>query len=263
MSLTFSDEDVRRCSELFPSGKKKYKVIYADPPWQYSSSGGLKEKPYRTMRMADLRAMPVASICDKDCALFLWTANPLLDEAIDLMKAWGFKFKTVYKVWTKRNTQSGTPAITPGYWSLSSTELLLLGVKGGMQKYKEVFNDRQEVAAPRGRHSEKPASIRDDIRRLLKVENRLEIFSRHVCDGWDAWGLDVPGYVHYSNDISRGESFERVRLALEVGEDGRVSANVKVVSLSSAGSQTEMFTAKDPKRDPKKKKKTKNVDSKQ
>lgn len=254
MSLTFSDEDAMRCAASFPSGKK-YKVIYADPPWEYSSTGNLKEKPYRTMKMADLRAMPVASVCDRDCALFLWTANPLLDEAIDLMKGWGFKFKTVYKVWTKRNTKSGTPAITPGHWSLGSTELLLLGVRGAMQKYKRVFNDRQEVAAPRGRHSEKPESIRDDIRRLLEVDNRLEMFSRHVCDGWDAWGLDVPSFVHYESAISKGEASQKVRAALRVGEGGGVLVELRVVDLAAVGSQTEMYTAKEPMRKERPKKK--------
>lgn len=248
MSLTFSDEEARQCAAAFPSGAKKYKVIYADPPWEYSSTGNLKEKPYRTMKMADLRAMPVAALCDKDCALFLWTANPLLDEAVALMKAWGFKFKTVYKVWTKRNPKSGTPAITPGHWSLGSTELLLLGVKGAMQKYKKVFNDRQEYASPRGRHSEKPETIRDDIRRLLDVDNRLEMFSRHVCDGWDAWGLDIPGFVHYENAISKCEVGERVRATLSVGEEGTVSVALRVIGVATVGSQTEMYTAKDPMR---------------
>jgi N6-adenosine-specific RNA methylase IME4 len=253
MSLTFTDEDVARCASLFPSGDKKYRVIYADPPWEYSSNGNLKEKPYRTMKRGDLRALPVPSICDADCALFLWTANPLLDEALLLMKAWGFQFKTVYKVWTKRNVASGTPAITPGYWSLSSTELLLVGARGSMQKYKVVFNDRQEVAAPRGNHSEKPASIREDIRRLLNVENRIELFSRHVCDGWDAWGLDVPGFVHYSDHISGDKFDERVSATLAVNyistgnESVRVDLRVtRSRSVACQSEKSEKYTAREP-----------------
>lgn len=246
MSLTFSDEDVARCRSLFPIDKK-YKVIYADPPWEYASSGNLKEKPYRTMTIQDLKQLPVADISDKDCALFLWTANPLLDQAIEVMKAWGFKFKTVYKVWTKRNSQSGTPAITPGYWSLSSTELILLGVKGAMQKYKEVFNDRQEVASPRGRHSEKPHFIRDDIRRLLNVDSRLEIFSRHICDEWDAWGLDVPGYMHYCNGMSNPGKTEKVKVTLSVTAENKVFLGYNIVVLNNIGTQTETYTAKEPK----------------
>jgi N6-adenosine-specific RNA methylase IME4 len=240
MSLTFSDEDVARCKSAFPSGEKKYRVIYADPPWEYSSNGNLKEKPYRTMKKAELCAMPVDSICDTDCALFLWTSNPLLDDALQLMKAWGFKFKTVYKVWTKRNVVSGTPAITPGYWSLSSTELLLVGTRGSMQKHKAVFNDRQEFASPRGKHSEKPAAIRDDITKLLNVENRIELFSRHVCDGWDAWGLDVPGFVHYSETVSP------VSLKLVVDAEGTVSAVLGVASCRSAGGRSAVYTARAP-----------------
>ena len=247
MSSTFSDEDVARCKSVFPAGEKKYRVIYADPPWEYSSNGNLKEKPYRTMKMAELCAMPIDSICDTDCALFLWTSNPLLEDAIRLMKAWGFKFKTVYKVWTKRNVVSETPAITPGYWSLSSTELLLIGTRGSMQKHKVVFNDRQEFAGPRGKHSEKPAAIRDDITRLLDVENRIELFSRHICDGWDAWGLDVPGFVHYSETISGDESGERVSLNLAVDDsEERVSAVLDVVSYRSVACQSEVFTPRAP-----------------
>ena len=241
--MKYSDEDVARCKSLFPSGEKKYRVIYADPPWEYSSNGNLKEKPYRTMKRAELCAMPVDSICDTDCALFLWTSNPLLDDAMILMKAWGFKFKTVYKVWKKRNAKSGTPAVTPGYWSLSSTELLLVGTRGSMQKHKVVFNDRQEFAAPRGKHSEKPASVRDDIRKLLNVETRIELFARHICDGWDGWGLDVPGFVHYSDSISAAESSERVSVLNLADDSGdRVSVSLRVASSRSVACQSEDWT---------------------
>lgn len=113
MSRTFTDQEAEECMNVFPLNKK-YQVIYADPPWQYSSTGNLKEKPYRTMTLEELKNLPVKNLRDEDCALFLWAANPLLDKAIELLVAWGFKYKTVYKVWTKRNYPSGKPAVTPG-----------------------------------------------------------------------------------------------------------------------------------------------------
>lgn len=245
MSQTFTDNEERECRNAFPSDKK-YQVIYADPPWRYASTGNLKEKPYRTMSLQELKDLPVKEIRDKDSALFLWTVNPLLDKAIELMAAWGFKYKTVYKVWTKRNHPSGKPAVTPGYWSLSSTELLLIGVHGAMQKYKRVFNDKQEVAEPRHRHSEKPASVREDIGRLLLVPSRIELFSRHICEGWDAWGLDVPGYLHRNDEVSKTIRGETVRVKIVENEHGGIDVNLKVVENVTTWTQTSTFTARDP-----------------
>ena len=82
---------------------KKYKIIYADPPWQYKRSKvqGAAEKHYPTMQLNELCALPVAELADQDCILFLWATFPQLNEALELIKAWGFTYKSVAFVWLK------------------------------------------------------------------------------------------------------------------------------------------------------------------
>ena len=89
---------------------KKYKIIYADPPWRYARSKvqGAAEKHYPTMSIEELCALPVKEIADKDCILFLWATFPQLKEALQLIKAWGFTYKSVAFVWLKQNRKSPT-----------------------------------------------------------------------------------------------------------------------------------------------------------
>ena len=89
---------------------KKYKVIYADPPWRYEQKNlsGSAEKHYSTMSIDELCALPIEQLADKDCILFLWATFPMLTEALQLIKAWGFKYKTVAFVWVKKNKKSPT-----------------------------------------------------------------------------------------------------------------------------------------------------------
>ena len=89
---------------------KKYKIIYADPPWQYKRSKvqGAAEKHYPTMQLNELCALPVAELADQDCILFLWATFPQLNEALELIKAWGFTYKSVAFVWLKLNRKSRT-----------------------------------------------------------------------------------------------------------------------------------------------------------
>ena len=85
-----------------------YSIIYADPPWRYTSKRvkGAAEIHYPTMGIDALCALPVSELSDKDCALFLWATFPQLSEALRLIKAWGFRYKTVAFVWLKRNRKS-------------------------------------------------------------------------------------------------------------------------------------------------------------
>ena len=113
------------CLRAFPTDKK-YDVIYADPPWTFGKKGNMCNQAhlhYPTMTLDELADLPVNDITKKDCALFLWACSPLLPQAIELMSRWGFTYKTVFKVWTKR-FPNGNPVNVPGWWSRPSTELL-------------------------------------------------------------------------------------------------------------------------------------------
>lgn len=254
--ITFTEQDARDCLSVFPR-QRKYQVLYADPPWRYESDGNLAVKPYPTMSLEELKRLPVRDVAADDSAMFMWTSNPLMEKALELMRAWGFTYKTIFKVWTKR-TQSGAPARLPGYWSMSSTEMLLVGTRGAMQKYKRVFDESQEVSAERGPHSQKPACVRDGIARLLEVDRRLELFARHVVQGWDAWGLDIPGFVHCEGLAAGALHSQRATALLLVSEpaaDGAAEGAeeclpVRLVlrwdSVTTRGANTDRLTMRRP-----------------
>ena len=254
--ITFTEQDARDCLSVFPR-QRKYQVLYADPPWRYESDGNLAVKPYPTMSLEELKRLPVRDVAADDSAMFMWTSNPLMEKALELMRAWGFTYKTIFKVWTKR-TQSGAPARLPGYWSMSSTEMLLVGTRGAMQKYKRVFDESQEVSAERGPHSQKPACVRDGIARLLEVDRRLELFARHVVQGWDAWGLDIPGFVHCEGLAAGALHSQRATALLLVSEPAAADTSggaeaglpVRLVlrwdSVTTRGANTDRLTMRRP-----------------
>ena len=97
---------------------KKYKIIYADPPWSYQDKGcnGTMAEHYNGMSIKDLCNMPVNELADKDCVLFLWATYPLLPEALKLIKAWGFTYKSIAFQWVKLNRKSKTPFYGLGRW---------------------------------------------------------------------------------------------------------------------------------------------------
>ena len=78
-------------------------MIYADPPWRYGTwkGQGVAERHYPTMRLDDIKALPVSELADRDCVLFLWATFPMLQEALEVLRSWGFRFKTVAFVWIK------------------------------------------------------------------------------------------------------------------------------------------------------------------
>ena len=202
-SLTADQLRQLRAECLAALPKKKYQVLYADPPWAYRQLGKVEGRmAYPTMTLADLKALPVPELCASPCVLFLWCTNPLLDQALDLMKAWGFQYKTVFKVWLKR-TPGGAPVMGCGWWSRPSTELVLCGARGaGYTKWKAKFDERQEFAGLRRAHSEKPPEVRQSIADFFPGATRLELFARHLSDGFDAWGLEVPGFFRERPDAA-------------------------------------------------------------
>ncbi len=186
------------CLATFPAGAAaRYHVVYADPPWSYLRMGKVEGRtPYPTMSLDDLKKLPVPRICAPTSVLFLWVTNPLLDKGLDLIKAWGFEYKTVFKVWCKR-AASGNTISGPGWWSRPSTEMVLVATRGGgYMKWKQTCSEPQEFTGVRRRHSEKPAEIRDAIRTFFEFPGirRIELFARSRGQGFDAWGLEVPGF---------------------------------------------------------------------
>lgn len=177
---------------------KQYSIIYADPPWDYkgqkqhagpgSKTTGGAATHYGTMKLEQLKALDVPSVCAPDCLLFLWATSPHLDQAIELMKAWGFAWATVAFVWDKVR-------VNPGFYTMSQCELVLLGKRGRIPTPRGARNIRQYLQVKRGRHSVKPEEVRVRIDAMFPEQAKLELFARERVPGWAAWGDEVDSDV--------------------------------------------------------------------
>lgn len=171
---------------------KRYGAIYADPPWRFATrspkgDGRSASAHYPVMSLAEIMALPVADLAAEDCALFLWVTDPLLPQGLDVMRAWGFEYKTVAFYWTKTN-RDGSPFVGMGYWTRANPEPCLLGVRGRPARLSPSV--RRLIISPRREHSRKPDEVRDRIMRLVGGPY-LELFARSTAPGWDAWGREV------------------------------------------------------------------------
>lgn len=175
---------------------KKYNIIYADPPWQYkvwSEDTGLKrsaESHYSTMKKEDIQKLPIKNICKKDCVLLLWVTFPCLEEGLELINAWGFKYKTVAFTWIKKNKRSDSDFVGMGYYTRANAEICLLATKGKPLR-RCSRSVRQVIQSKIREHSRKPDEARTRIVELFGDIPRIELFARQHVDGWDCWGNEV------------------------------------------------------------------------
>ena len=141
------------------------------------------------MSIDELCALPVETLAEKDCLLFLWATFPQLPEALRLIQAWGFTFKTVAFVWLKLNKKSPTWFYGLGYWTRGNAEICLLA-KRGKPKGRSA-GVHQFIISPVEEHSKKPDVTRDKINELAGDLTRVELFARQKTPGWDVWGNEV------------------------------------------------------------------------
>lgn len=172
--------------------KKKYKVIYADPPWTYQDSGcSGSVKDFTCLPDNDLFRLPVDRIASKNCCLFLWATYPHLAKALKVIDLWGFTYKSIAFQWIKTNRKSGGYFYGLGRWTRGNTEPCLLATRGKPKRISpSVF---QIVESPMIRHSQKPPIVREKIVELVGDISRIELFARSECEGWDATGLELDG----------------------------------------------------------------------
>lgn len=177
---------------------KRYNAIYADPPWQFqawSRNTGLErsaDKHYKTMQKNDIQSMRnvIDRIVAKDCVLFLWVTAPCLLEGIELIKAWGFTYKTIAFTWIKQNKKNNSLFWGMGYYTRANAELCLLATRG--KPLKRVSRTVHSVVLSKIReHSRKPDEVRERIVELFGDIPRIELFARQKVDGWDCWGDEV------------------------------------------------------------------------
>ena len=176
---------------------KKYNIIYADPPWAYRQCGtaarsrGNAAKHYSTMPTADICALPVGDLRAEWAACFMWATFPNFAEALKVMEAWGFAYKTAAFVWVKKNKKSGGNFWGMGAYTRANAEVCLLGVTPKAKKIVRSHGIHQIIEAPYQGHSRKPGEARDRIVQLLGDLPRIELFARERAEGWDAWGNEV------------------------------------------------------------------------
>jgi len=175
----------------------KYNIIYADPPWKYQQNGvkGAAENHYSTMSLDEICALPVADIAAKDSALFLWATFPMLPEALRVVTAWGFTYKTVAFVWLKLNKQALTWFYGMGFWTRSNAEICLLATRGHPKRQDNSIH--QFIISPLEAHSKKPDETRNKIVRLMGDLPRVELFARQSPPGWDVWGNEVDSTIKF------------------------------------------------------------------
>jgi N6-adenosine-specific RNA methylase IME4 len=191
--------------ELYPKlPQKKYDILYVDPPWDYNgklqfdkssinveeidpskkifiSSASFK---YPTLKLKELKKLPIIEIAKEDSLMFMWTSNPHLAQAIELGEAWGYKYRTVGFVWDKMNHN-------PGQYTLSYCELCLVFKRGKIPTPRGARNIKQLIRVPRGKHSEKPIEVLQGITKMFPSQKKIELFARRTFENWDCWGLDV------------------------------------------------------------------------
>ena len=177
---------------------KKYQVIYADPPWEYKQSGsvknsrGMAKQHYNTMPTRDICSLPINSIKTDDALLFLWATFPNVTEALRVMQAWGFEYKTAAFVWVKKN-KNGTNFWGMGAYTRANAEICLLGISKNTKASKLVKSHavHRIIEGEIQKHSKKPDIVRDRIVDLIGDLSRIELFARHKSQGWDCWGDEV------------------------------------------------------------------------
>ncbi len=180
-------------------GEKKYCTIYADPPWRFQNRTG-KVAPehkrlnrYPTMELQEIESLPVKSICDRKCHLYLWVPNALLPDGLSVMKAWGFEYKGNI-IWEKVRKDGMPDGRGVGFYFRNVTEILLFGIKGDNNRTLSPARSQVNIIrAMKREHSRKPDEIVEIIEKCSPGPY-IELFARGNRANWDMWGNQANEY---------------------------------------------------------------------
>lgn len=192
-------KDINIITDFTKSINEKFHTILADPPWQFQNRTG-KMAPehkrlnrYSTLTLAEIKSLPVAEICKEPAHLYLWVPNALLNEGLEVMKAWGFTYKTNI-VWYKIRKDGGPDGRGVGFYFRNVTEVVLFGVRGKNARTLKAGRTQVNLINSRKReHSRKPDELYPIIEQCSK-EPYLELFARGERPKWVQWGNQVNGY---------------------------------------------------------------------
>lgn len=203
---------------------KQYDIIYADPPWDYNDKANAGKRgashKYPCMSLEDIMALPVKRLAAPNSVLFMWHVGPQPLEALKVVEAWGFRLTNMKAfTWVKLNKHFASVVkkrfkslpeelktlddafvlqlmhtltkMGMGNWTRGNTEDVLIAVRGRPKRCDAGV--KQTVFAPHtGKHSAKPAEVRDRIVEVAGDKTRIELFSRGRYTGWDVWGNQLP-----------------------------------------------------------------------
>ena len=204
-------------------GKRKFSTILADPPWQFQNRTG-KMAPehkrlsrYSTMKLQEIKDLPVEAIAEERAHLYLWIPNALLAEGMQVMENWGFKYKTNL-IWYKIRKDGGPDRRGVGFYFRNVTEMILFGVRGKNIRTLQPGRSQENIISSRKReHSRKPDE-QYDIIESCSWGPYLELFGRGTRKGWITWGNQseeyTPDWATYSNhsQIEKVIPFNRIKV---------------------------------------------------
>lgn len=173
---------------------KKYSIIYADPPWQFSAWSKKAQrhvtKHYQTMTIHEIMELPVEWIAADNAVLLMWATFPNLPLAMATIEAWGFTYKTCAFAWMKQNKKAPSLFWGMGYYTRSNAEVCLLATKG-KPLTRLSHKVHSVIVSPVEEHSKKPDEARHRIAELFGDLPRVELFARQQAEGWDCWGNEI------------------------------------------------------------------------
>ncbi len=203
-------------------GSNRFGTILADPPWRFENRTGKMAPEHRrlsrygTLTLAEICALPVASVVAEPAHLYLWVPNALVPDGIEVLRAWGFQYKTNI-IWHKTRKDGQSDGRGVGFYFRNVTEMLLFGVRGKNARTFDAGRRQTNLIAARKReHSRKP----DETYHIIEACSPgpfLELFGRGVRPGWVAWGNEAeasytPSWATYPMNSSLGELIDERNL---------------------------------------------------
>lgn len=177
---------------------RAYGTILADPPWQFANRTG-KMAPehkrlnrYRTLTLQEIKEIPVSLVSGENSHLYLWVPNALLQEGLEVMRAWGFQYKTNI-IWHKVRKDGGPDGRGVGFYFRNTTEIVLFGIRGNLRTMAPGRTQVNIIRSQKREHSRKP----DELYKIIEACSAgpyLELFARGKRKNWDQWGNEVEGY---------------------------------------------------------------------
>jgi N6-adenosine-specific RNA methylase IME4 len=209
---------MRASESLFECiGKNRYSTILADPPWQFTNRTG-KMAPehrrlarYSTMALKQICELPVAQVADEPAHLYLWVPNALLPDGLEVMRAWGFKYKSNI-IWHKIRKDGGPDGRGVGFYFRNVTEIVLFGVRGSMRTLQPGRRQVNIIKTMKQEHSRKPDALYDIVEQCSPGPY-LELFARGSRPKWRTWGNQADDYQitwpTYKNNSSKTKELDQ------------------------------------------------------